>query len=324
MRRALESAESYRIGASARQRRPFPAMAIAVPETPPVVLCFAPGDPTGGGGLVSDILTLASMGCHPLAVQTAAIVRDTRNVDEAWPAEGEPLVDQARAVLEDIPVAALKIGFCGSVENIARIAEVVSDYPELPLVLEPALYAGGGWADEDDLVAALVELVVPQTTLLVGGRHELCRLAGVDDGRQDDKEADENVDDGDDDDESAGAGGGLDVQEAVARLLQAGSEYVLLTGGGEHGPQVVNRLYGDSGLIRTDAWDRLPGRYLGAGATLAAAAAAALAHGMAIPEAVREAQEFAQQALRHAYRPGMGRAVPDRFFWARGREEPDV
>ena len=299
-------------------------MAIAVPETPPVVLCFAPGDPTGGGGLVSDILTLASMGCHPLAVQTAAIVRDTRNVDEAWPADGEVLVDQARAVLEDIPVAALKIGFCGSVENIARIAELASDYPEVPLVLEPALYAGGGWADEDDFVAALAELVVPQTTLLVGGRHELCRLAGVDESRREDERFDDGFDHDVGDEDGGGAAGGLDVQEAVARLLQAGSEYVLLTGGGEHGPQVVNRLYGDGGLIRTDAWDRLPGRYLGAGATLAAAVAAALAHGMAIPEAVREAQEFAQQALRHAYRPGMGRAVPDRFFWARGKEGADV
>ena len=54
-------------------------------------------------------------------------------------------------------------------------------------------------------------------------------------------------------------------------------------------------------------------------AGLAAAAAAALAHGMDLPEAVREAQEFSQQALRHAYRPGMGLALPDRFFWARGK-----
>lgn len=281
-------------------------MAIAVPDTPPAVLCFAPGDPTGGSGLVSDILTLSSMGCHPLAVLTAGLVRDTRTVDEAWPADGDLLAEQARAVLEDIPVAAFKVGFCGSVENIARVAEVVADYPDVPLVLEPALYAGTDWdgEDEEDFVAALAELIVPQTTLLVAGHHELCRLAGGAGFRGEGAQAD-------------------GVQQAVAHLLEAGTEYVLWTAGGEHGPQVVNRLHGGEGLIRADAWDRLPGRYLGAGATLAAAAAAALAHGMAIPEAVREAQEFTQQALRHAYRPGMGRAVPDRFFWARGREAGD-
>lgn len=289
-------------------------MPIAVPETPPAVLCFAPVDPTGGGGLVSDMLTLASMGCHPLAVPTAAMVRDTRHVDEVQPAEGEVLVDQARAVLEDIPVAVFKLGFCGSVENVARVAEIVSDYPELALVLEPALYAGPDWEEEEDYVSALAELILPQTTLLVAGRHEICRLAGIDESGPDE--------DADADAASEGEGdegeGRSDLDRAIARLLDAGTEQVLLTGASEHGAQVVNTLIGREGVIRSDSWERLPGRYLGAGATLAAAAAAALAHGMELTEAVREAQEFTQQTLQHGYRPGMGRAIPDRFFWARG------
>jgi hydroxymethylpyrimidine/phosphomethylpyrimidine kinase len=292
-------------------------MPIAVPEIPPVVLCFAPVDPTGGGGLVSDMLTLASMGCHPLAVQTAAMVRDTRHVDEVQPAEGEVLVDQARAVLEDIPVAAFKLGFCGSVENVARVAEIVSDYPDLALVLEPALYAGPDWDEEEDYVAALAELILPQTTLLVAGRHEICRLAGIDEGGPD-EDADMDADAAAAEEEGDPAGGRSDLDRAIARLLDAGTEQVLLTGGSEQGTQVVNTLIGREGVIRSDSWERLPGRYLGAGATLAAAAAAALAHGMEIGEAVREAQEFTQQTLQHAYRPGMGRAIPDRFFWARG------
>ncbi len=292
-------------------------MPIAIPDLPPAVLCFAAGDATSGGGLASDALTLASMGCHPLTVQTAALLRDTRSVDEVWPIDAEVVVSQARAVLEDIPVSAFKLGFCGSVENIAVIAEVLSDYPELPLVVEPALYAGGHWSEADDeIAAALAELILPQTTLLVAGRHEICRLAGVSAVEV------EMVEDGDEDDGESGDEPGID--EALARLLAAGTEYILLTGGGEHGPQIVNTLVGHEGVVRTDAWPRLPGRFLGAGATLAAAAAAALAHDMALPEAVREAQEFTQQALRHAYRPGMGRALPDRFFWARGKEDGDV
>ncbi len=272
-------------------------MPVAIPESPPVILCLSAGDATGGGGLPSDILTLASMGCHPLAVQTAVVVRDTRRVEELWPLTPDAIAGQARAVLEDIPVHAFKLGYCGSVENIVVMAEILSDYPDVPLVVEPALYPGVEEAAMEDIVAALAELILPQTTLLVAGRHELQLLAG-----------------GDDDPDPA---------ESVSRLLALGAEYVLLTGGGEHGPQVVNTLMNADGVVRTDAWARLPGRYLGAGATLAAAAAAALGHGMAMAEAVREAQEFAQQALRHAYRPGMGLAVPDRFFWARGREAAD-
>lgn len=292
----------------------FSLMPIAIPETPPCVMCLSAGDATAGGGLAADVLTLASMGCHPLPVQTAALVRDTRGIDEVWPVEPELLALQARAVLEDVPVAAFKLGFCGSVENAALIAEILSDYPEVPLVVEPALYASVLLGEAGEEVApALADLILPQTTLLVVDRHELCRLAGVADRGPDEDLADE---------EDAIDDPGVD--EALARLLGGGTEFILLTGGSEHGPQVINTLFGHEGVVRTDAWPRLSGRHLGAGTTLAAAAVAAMAHGMALPEAVREAQEFTQQALRHAYRAGMGRALPDRFFWARGKGDDDV
>ena len=298
----------------------FSLMPIAIPETPPCVMCLSAGDATAGGGLAADILTLASMGCHPLPVQTAALVRDTRGIEEVWPVEPELLSMQARAVLEDVPVAAFKLGFCGSVENVALIAEILSDYPEVPLVVEPALYAAVLLGEEgDEVVAALADLILPQTTLLVADRHELCRLAGVVDVAPDD-----DGDDGDEGDEAVEAEDDPGIDEALARLLGGGTEFILLTGGGEHGPQVVNTLFGHEGVVRTDAWPRLPGRHLGAGTTLTAAAVAAIAHGMALPEAVREAQEFTQQALRHAYRAGMGRALPDRFFWARGKGDDDA
>ena len=300
----------------------FSLMPIAIPETPPCVMCLSAGDATAGGGLAADILTLASMGCHPLPVQTAALVRDTRGIDEVWPVEPELLSLQARAVLEDVPVAAFKLGFCGSVENVALIAEILSDYPEVPLVVEPALYAAVLLGEEgDEVVAALADLILPQTTLLVADRHELCRLAGVVDVAPDDDG--DAGDEGDEGDEAVEAEDDPGIDEALARLLGGGTEFILLTGGGEHGPQVVNTLFGHEGVVRTDAWPRLPGRHLGAGTTLTAAAVAAIAHGMALPEAVREAQEFTQQALRHAYRAGMGRALPDRFFWARGKDAGD-
>ena len=299
-------------------------MPLAIPDTPPCVMCLSAGDATAGGGLAADVLTLASMGCHPLPVQTAALVRDTRGIDEVWPAEPELLVTQARAVLEDVPVAAFKLGFCGSVENVAAIAEILSDYPEVPLVVEPALHVAGMLGEVgDEIVAALADLILPQTTLLVADRHELLRLAGVagDEGWGDEDGEDERDDEGDD--ERTTAGSDADVDEALERLLGNGTEFVLLTGGGEHGPQLINTLFGSEGVIRTDAWPRPSAPCLGAGATLAAAAAAAMAHGMALPEAVSEAQEFTRQALHHAYRAGMGRAMPDRFFWARGKGVED-
>ncbi len=279
-------------------------MSIAIPVFPPAVLCLSAGDATGGGGLLADALTLASMGCHPLAVQTAALVCDTRGVEEVIPSDAGVIAAQARAVLEDIPVSVFRLGLGGSVEAIAAIAEILSDYPEIPLVLEPALCVGGAEALDEDMPAVLAGLILPQTTLLVAGRHEILRLAGADI---------------DEDGESAA----LSVEEAVSGLFSLGIEYILLTDGGGQGAQVINLLFDESGVIRTDAWERLPGRFIGADTTLATAAAAALAHGMNVPEAVREAQEFTWQTLRHAYRPGMGLALPDRFFWARVQETDD-
>lgn len=318
-------------------------MPLGFTAVPPVVLCFATSDATAGSGLQSDVLTLASMGCHPLSVVAAISVRDTRGVEELLALDAEAVDSQARALLEDIPVQAFKLGMLGSVENVAAIAEILSDYPDVPLVLEPALsVVDGEEAAGEDMVAALAELVLPQVTVLVASRSEVLQLAALTPAEDGDDEGGEFVDaddfgalgeifeggetaDADDPgEEDAGEeDDALSLADAIARVLGRGVEYVLLTGAGEPGPQLINVLVGREGVVRTDAWERLPGRFLGAGATLAAALVGALAHGMAVAEAVREAQEFTWQALSSAYRPGMGMALPDRFFWARASEDDD-
>lgn len=269
---------------------------------PPIVMVFAASDPSGGAGLQADIMTLSSMGCHPLSVVTALTVQDSAGVEDALAIDADWVADQARALLEDMSVAAFKIGMLGSVENIAAIAEIISDYPDIPLVLDPVLASGRG--DElasEDMISAMRELLLPQTTLLTPNSLEARRLA---------------LDESSDDDDP-----GLD--ECARRLVGAGAEFVLITGTHEHGAQVVNSLYGENGLIRADAWERLPGSYHGSGCTLASAIAANLANGLDIAEAVRDAQDYTWQALANGFRPGMGQYLPDRFFWAREPEPKD-
>src|SRR4029453_8965584 len=134
------------------------------PGFPPLVLTFAASDPSGGAGIQADVLTLASMGCHPLSVITAITVQDTLGVEGLQPLAAEWVRDQARFLLEDMPVDAFKIGVLGSVENIAAIAEILADYPDVPLVLDPVLASGRG--DElasDEMLHALRELLLPRT-----------------------------------------------------------------------------------------------------------------------------------------------------------------
>ncbi len=145
---------------------------------PPIVLTFAASDPTGGAGLQADLLTLASMGCHPLSVLTALTVQDTRGVDGLLPVEADWVADQARKLLEDMPVAAFKLGVLGSVENAAAIAEIIADYPEIPVVLDPVLASGRGDAlAGEELIEVMRELLVPQTTVLTPNSLETRRLA---------------------------------------------------------------------------------------------------------------------------------------------------
>ena len=267
---------------------------------PPIVLSFAGTDPTGGAGIQADLLTLSSMGCHALTVVTAITVQDTAGVEDVLPIEADWVSDQARVLLEDMPVAAFKIGMVGSVENCAAIAEVVSDYPDVPLILDPVLASGRG--DEmatEDMIDAMRELLIPQTTIITPNSLEARRLA----------------DDGSDEERT--------LADCAMRILEMGCEYVLITGTHENTPQVINTLYGQQGVIRTDSWQRLPGSYHGSGCTLASAIAATLANGLDIPEAVREAQEYTWQTLNAGFRPGMGQHIPDRFFWARELEDDE-
>ncbi|MDE1942104.1 MAG: hydroxymethylpyrimidine/phosphomethylpyrimidine kinase [Betaproteobacteria bacterium] len=266
---------------------------------PPAVLVFAATDPSGGAGLQADVLTLASMGCHPLSVVTGVTIQDTTGVEDILPLDAEWVADQARCILEDVPVAVFKLGVLGSVEAIAAIAEIVSDYPEVPLVLDPVLASGRG--DElasEDMLSALRELIIPQSTIVTPNTLEILRIAY-------DEPPEE---------------GNPDLAEAARLVLETGCEYVLITGTHSSSAQVINTLYGREGVIRSDGWERLMGSYHGSGCTLSSAIAASLAQGLDMAEAVAEAQEYTWQTLKDGFRLGMGQPIPDRLFWA--REEP--
>lgn len=267
---------------------------------PPAVLTFAATDPTSGAGLQADILTLASMGCLPLSVVTAITVQDSAGVESFHALDPDWVADQARCILEDIPVVAFKMGVLASTEIVTVVAEVVSDYPDIPLVLDPVFASGRG--DEfggDDLVAAIRELLVPQSTVVTPNIPELRRLSDSDD--EDDAE----------------------LGECARRLLDMGCEYVLVTGTHDATASVVNTLHHRDGIVRSDNWQRLPGSYHGSGCTLASAIAANLARGLEVPEAVYEAQDYTWRALQRAFRPGMGQYIPDRLFWAREADGDD-
>lgn len=268
-------------------------------QTSPLILTFGVSDPVGAIGIQADLATFAAMGCHGISVLTGLLVSDTARIEEMQAMDADWVADQARVVLEDMPIAAFKVGALGSVENVTVIAEIISDYPDIPLILDPFVSSlPDQGMDSEDILIAMRELLLPQATLFLASAVEVARQAEV---WREPSSEDMLADD-------------------VSEIIDLGCEYVFVTGTRCDLQDVANTLYSGSGVIRNDIWQRLPGTFSGAGATLSAAIAAMLATGLDVPEASLEAQEFTTAALSHAQRFGMGKLVPDRYFWAR---EPD-
>lgn len=262
-------------------------------------MSFNVADPVGATGIQADLASFAAMGCHGLSVITALAVGDTARIEDTQAIDADWVSDQARVMLEDMPVTAFKVGYLGGIENVSVIAEIVSDYPDIPLVLDPFSSRMPDLVGEgEDLLLAVRELLVPQTTLLLLSVVELGLLAET---WREPTERDM-------------------LKEDAMHLVDLGCEYVFVTGAPDDVQNVANSLFDESGRVRHDSWTRQPGAFSGAGSTLSATVAAMLANGLDVPEAVLEAQEFIVAALAHAGRMGMGKLIPDRLFWAR---EPD-
>ena len=248
-------------------------------------------DPAGATGIQSDLACFSAHGCHGLSVTTALLIADTARVDDMHEIDADWVIDQARVLLEDMPVSAFKVGALASVEQVAAVAEIVSDYPEIPMVLDPFLSSlpDSGLLD-DDMLTAVRQILVPQAAMLVLSQVELARMAET----------------------WRDCPGTL--LEDVAELTGTGCGYVLVTGTGLAGGTLSNTLFGEDGEIATYTTPHLPGPFIGAGSTISGARAALLASDIEPTQAAEQALDFAAGALAHAQRFGMGKLVPNKFF----------
>lgn len=300
---------------------PAPAIDDPASEPPPpaCVMCFNASDPSGAGGMAGDVATIAAMGAHALPVVTSIVMRDTADTFDQHEIEADAVAEQARTILEDVTLAGWKVGFLGNADNVSAVAEVLSDYTEIPLV---SYLPNLSWMEEDALqpyLEAFRELILPATEVLVGSHKTLqdFLLPDWDSERP------------------------PSARELAVAAGEHGTRYVLVTGimlapkaaaksgkqdksdrGGDLGagapPEqfIDNVLASPQGAITGEKFERFDTAFMGAGDTLAAALAALLAAGSELQPAVGEALSFLDQSLDAGFRPGMGHVVPDRFFWA--------
>ena len=266
---------------------------------PACVIVFNASDPSGAGGLAADVTAIASVGAHALPVVTGAYARDTAEVFDHFSFDEDVVAEQARAILEDVAVQVFKVGFVGSPETISTIAEIAADYAEVPLIAHmPNL----SWWDEaqiDLYQDAFRELMLPQTTVLVGNHSTLWRWLLPDWSS----------------DRSPTA---RDIAKAASEM---GVPYTLVTGIPLPDQFIDNVLATPQAVLGSEKFERFEAVFSGAGDTLSAALAALVASGTDLAGAMTEALAYLDRCLDAGFRPGMGNVVPDRLFWAQPEGE---
>jgi len=265
------------------------------------VMTFNANDPSGAGGLLADTAAMASVGVHAMPVVTGAYARDTSEIVDHFAFDDDAVSAQARTILEDVPPDVFKVGFVGSPENLSAIASLVSDYADVPVVTYmPDL---SWWQEDliDQYLDACAELLLPQTTVLVGNHSTLSRWLLPDWSAQRPPTA-------------------RDIAKAAHEF---GVPYTLVTGIALPEQFIDNALCSPTAVVCNEKFERFEATFIGAGDTLSAALAALIAAGSELREAVTEALSYLDRSLEGGFRPGMGHVQPDRLFWAHAESDDE-
>jgi hydroxymethylpyrimidine/phosphomethylpyrimidine kinase len=239
--------------------------------TVPAVLSIAGSDSGGGAGIQADLKAFAASGVHGMTALTALTAQNTTGVTGVHPVPPGFIVEQVRAVQQDIGVDAVKIGMLGTAEIVAAVDAALDLLrPGTPIVIDPVMVSESGAVLLDDPARdALIARLFPRATFITPNLPEAQALVGERD----------------------------DLLEALHAL---GPKYVMVTGG--HRDEAVDLLY-DGDTIHRLAGPRHPdGAAHGSGCTHSAALAAHLARGFEPLEAATAARAIAARAIRDGHR----------------------
>jgi hydroxymethylpyrimidine/phosphomethylpyrimidine kinase len=259
-------------------------------------MSFGASNPATTLGLAVDIASINAMGSQCLPIITSIVTGDSTQIDEIFPLDADILIEQARTILEDIPVHAFKVGIVGSIENASYLAEIISDYPEIPLIIDPfnASIPELSSDEADDLRLIIGELLIPQARVLIINAHDLSLLNDAYSGEEETTSP--------------------TITKIAMDLIESGCQAILVTGHiNEHG-LTEHLLFEDAGLKLQIPWAE-PKQTFGINNTLASAIAAQLGQGINLHQAIQEAHEFTRLCIQNSARIGMGQIVPNHNFW---------
>lgn len=250
-----------------------------------IVLVIGGHDPSGGAGIQADIESITHAGCQAISIITCLTTQNTSAVFDIIPQDPQTFRKQIRIIKDDLNFDACKIGMIGDVKLVEIICDELSNM-DIPVILDPIIHSGSGTTLADTQVChALIEQMLPLTTLITPNSEEARTLSNQN-----------------------------DLTAAASSLLEYGAGAVLITGTHEESDDVINTLYLKNNATCKFKWQRLPGIYHGSGCTLTSSIAAQLALGNDLKTAVETAQEYTWNTLQHGIKSGLGQIHPNRFF----------
>jgi hydroxymethylpyrimidine/phosphomethylpyrimidine kinase len=244
----------------------------------PVALSIAGSDPSGGAGLQADLKTFHEFGVYGEAVVTLITVQNTRGTTRVDTLRPELVLEQLRAVIQDIPPGAAKTGALGNSAVMQAVAAEAQNF-SFPLVVDPVMIGKSGAKLAEGGPISFASLI-RWAYLLTPNLHEASVLAGF---------AVEDL---------------ASMRRAAEKLTEVGAANVLVKGGHLRGP-AVDVLYMPGRGFREFPAARVDTIHThGTGCTYSAAITAELAKHTELEVAVERAKQFITHAIQT--NPGLG------------------
>jgi hydroxymethylpyrimidine/phosphomethylpyrimidine kinase len=241
--------------------------------TPPVVLTIAGSDPSAGAGIQADLKTFAAHRVYGVSVITALTTQNSHGVSDVYPVPPSVVATQLDALLDDVRLAAVKVGMLATAETAAVVADRARDGGLPNLVLDPVLLSSSGFPIG---VREAVEALLPYATVVTPNAGEAAALL------------------------DRPVGTPSELADAAGQLAAKGATYVVVTGGDGPGEDAVDVLWTPDGVRFVTAPRVATRNTHGTGCTFASALAARLALGDSVPDALPEAKNYVTRALRDA------------------------
>lgn len=255
------------------------------PSAPPVALCLGGMDPSGGAGLLQDALTLAGLGCHPMAVSLAETLQNGLACARIEAPAMDPVVRLECLAPHLAGRWGVKLSLCALAErDFRRLCATLRHLAPPIRIWDPILApsAGVGLHDGEDLRRMAADLLPMGGWVVSPNRAEAAAFAGL----------------------PPDAIRTAKPEAMALPWLEAGARAVWLKGGHAAGDTVQDLWISAEGISPLDPSPRLPGERRGTGCLLSAAWLGLRLNGQDDRDAAREAARHLRSRWDQAFAPG--------------------